>query len=398
MGLDFLTSVTVAVKLAYQLACPAFQPTDFPGLHAELNLSSRKIRLELAQAIPHLNVALSQEEWESLKTKGIEKIVSIPTGQKCSLTSIEADEIPLSQDDELLALEHAPYLIVRRDQVSNRDTDLPLLLTYRLESMPSGGRALLYTIYFSAEDSKKSLQGSEAMMGDAGRRLDIEWIYRVEWNKHGEIITRQYQGGVFLGVGHSTKNFNGRFLPGTQNPILYNIATHNVFSDRVFDQSNSVGHALLPVAALKSPYSREEIVFKNYPWMIHLSDRESLRENACLYTSDRYLYVQFAGTMKKGFLKARLELENGYTETSGSGYGSVKGFGEGEAYTAVPTQSIGSELGIAQHGRVTLIGTAMSEEDIALKGLRFFSFGSELAEITERFRCTGEGLQTECVF
>ena len=178
-----------------------------------------------------------------------------------------------------MAIRHAPFINLRQDQYSGESlSDTPLLMTY---SVVPGDRArkskkILYTAFFSDEDSQQTSENVQAQMSRYGRTADIEWAYEIEFNSDFRILRRTFQGNM-----HRTYKFKGRYLPESNHPILYNISNNNIFSDRPkssLQRENSVGHLLVPRYQLDPHMAREWVMFQE-PWMFKVSWAEMVRSN-----------------------------------------------------------------------------------------------------------------------
>ena len=201
--------------------------------------------------------------------------------------------------------ENAPILVQRRDQVKNPDRDVPIALAYSIFFGALGESNLIYSYYFTDKHSLHDKEAVERQMGAYGRHLDIEWAYRVDFNAiTGAVSGKYYQCPVFLGIGERKCNFNGKYDSATGRPILYNVARHNVFSERpsfpLGDRNGKkiVLDAKYPVPA---PSGRELVLFKN-PSLVEQSDILLEKEGRLIAPGTEYLYIRIQGGLKgKGF-------------------------------------------------------------------------------------------------
>lgn len=285
------------LKFDYRAECDPADQNSFPGIVAEIKVGQRRIRAYLLRYLREQSVMLGANSGEMA---GME-IKYLPN-PGCKLASVKTHVQAAATDS--LALKHAPYLVLRPDQDSRPDRDIPFHLAYSKLPRPSGGFELRYTIYFSNETDNSVFSTTKSKsMALWGRRTDIEWIYAVEFNAKGKIVSRAYQGGVIMGIGHSTKPFHGKFLEGTDHPVLYNIARHNVFSDEPDtgqDLKMAAAH-LTPGEEIAEPEAREDWMWNN-PWSFDLSDRELRRTGELSYPSEDYLYVRLTGNIGSGKL------------------------------------------------------------------------------------------------
>lgn len=220
---------------------------------------------------------------------------------------------------------HAPLLQGRRDLGKNPSSDIPLLLTYSLLPAGEGFTKIRYTIFFSDEDSVRSARKTDRHLARYGRRLDVEWIYEVKVsNRTGSGSRRKYHCDMILGAGHRTCAFRGEFQEGTDRPILYNIARHNVFRDCPAFPQGSPNEAVwdLPVTEeIPYPQSRDFLPLR-YPEMLRISDEELLRERKLTRRSTEYLYLRLRGKLT-GKVFPVVRDQNGKAYTTGDGQGAA---------------------------------------------------------------------------
>ncbi len=194
--------------------------------------------------------------------------------------------------DSALVLAHAPVLVARPDQLSRPDNDTPLITAHQWIPLSDGGRILRYTVYFSDEDSMLSTQDELAHLENYGRYADIEWAYEVEFDHAGKVRDRRFQSGLYSGAGHQRSRFRGEFVAGTDHPVLYNVADHNVFSD-LPALTGRAGWAYQGVSEdeIKPGTSRERVLF-NHPWIFWASDLELGREGKLARLSSQFQYQE----------------------------------------------------------------------------------------------------------
>ena len=194
--------------------------------------------------------------------------------------------------DAALVLDHSPVLVARPDQINRPDNDTPLITAHQWSQLPDGGRVLRYTIYFSDEDSLSNASDELGHLEAYGRYADIEWAYEVEFDAQGKVRDRRFQSGVYSGAGHQRATFRGEFVTGTDHPILYNSADHNIFADWPALTARS-GWAYQGVAEdeLTSGMSRERILFQ-HPWIFWVSDLELAREGKLVRLSNQFQYQE----------------------------------------------------------------------------------------------------------
>lgn len=404
------------------------------GLHRALagtviRQDSRRVRFELFSAVEHVEVLLGRiESGESIR-------IAIDKSPGCSLVEFHPRvEQPLTKDPqtrmivyednlfanssiERLVLQHAPYIVIRPDQATNRQTDLPLMAAYALKPNLSGGFTIQYLAVFTDEDSLRSKGIVALQMARYGRRTDIEWIYEVDFDVRGRVIGRHYHSSALFGILHSKKRFQGQFLEGTLHPILYNFRDNNVFSDRPLRGHSQLaleGYHLVPRRQVEHPKAREWLMFEN-PWMFDVSDAEMLREGKLTHASSDYLYVMIDGKLHYGSFIGAIQFNDGSEFASEPNVATmwndgIDRFGEDlwkrQTFTAIP---LGRQLleRITQNaatGNFKLLSAALLGTLIDVYSLRFFRLATndtgrfEAEELTDRFSCSYEGLASHCSF
>jgi len=153
-------------------------------------------------------------------------------------------------------LRHSPILVSRKDQIDSPYTDRFLLLGYSIMPQENGRSRIRYIAYSSDEDSIKTARASEKSISRYGRPLDVEWIYEVLIDAKGDAKERKYHCSVTTGIGHQTCEFDGNFKVGTDHPMLFNIAKHNIFDSKPsLPQGSSHGRVndLLPTEKITFP-------------------------------------------------------------------------------------------------------------------------------------------------
>ncbi len=207
-------------------------------------------------------------------------------------------------------LRHSPILVSRRDQTSSPYNDRFLFLGYSTIPSKNGNTRIRYTAYFTDEDSVKTKSGTESLISRYGRRLDIEWIYEVLLSPTGAALERKYHCDLLVGIGHKSCAFKGNFEEGSDHPILFNIAKHNVFSDRPsFPQGSSGGILthLEPTQEIPFPMSRDLLAIMNPDYM-RISDEELRVEGRLEAPSTEYAYLRIRGKLT-GNMRIRLKGE-----------------------------------------------------------------------------------------
>jgi len=407
------------LALNYSVACQA--NPQFPAINARVWRAGREIRFQLFYRENHTQVLLGEMlPGDSAQT--VSEQVQLEPNPECELRSLQAQltsmdttvsaRDPLNQRQQSrLAIKHSPFLIIRPDQLQNHQTDLPLALAYSIFTSPQGTTILRYTMIFSDEDSQPSENDTEFQMARYGRRTDIEWLYQVELDRDLNVLNRTYQGDIILGAGHSTRPFHGEFLPHTLHPVLYNVATHNVFSDQPLPEQKRfkhlIGFALFPADEIPAPLAREQVMLQ-HPWIFEASDAELAREHRLQQAITEYLLVEINGQLNQGKFRAVVETNGGTRFLSGNGLGDVDRLGEDlwhrQSFTGIPlSEAILEDLGYRIHGEFHLEQTSLTRPNLDLMQLRFFRVRKDekqvsIEEVSHHFDCAYEGIETRCWF
>jgi len=160
-------------------------------------------------------------------------------------------------------LAHAPVLEARPNSVA-KFTDVPLAMWVETESLGTGATRLRYSVVFSNEDGGTP---PDRLMATWGRLTDIEYVYGVEVDGSGRIVSAEYQGPE-----HRLLPFSGRREAG--HPVLHVKTDNNMVSDR--------GKTTLRLAPAAMPFdltgTSREAVMDALPWTYAVSAREARRE------------------------------------------------------------------------------------------------------------------------
>ena len=179
-----------------------------------------------------------------------------------AVESISIDQIdPDSREGLPVAL--APFVYARADTVG-RFTDVPLLMWYEIEPTARGQR-FRYSVVFSNEDGGTP---TDRLMATWGRTTDIEYIYSVEVDARGVVLSGDMQGPK-----HETLPFRGTRNSG-RHPLLWVSTSNNMVLDR---GTSTVKYAPAPVAFPLLNRSREAVMDAN-PWLYDVMTRELVRE------------------------------------------------------------------------------------------------------------------------
>ena len=384
------------------MACSA-APGIYPGINGSVSLQGRTLRFNLFKYLNTTEVSLGDSG--SLQVSDLE--LTLDDSDECKLVSLKPEILPEKLTDKPdgkigdaeLAILHSPFLMIRHDQQSLTERDVPIGVTYSV-SHADGFTEVTYTMFFSNETVKGIFSTSKlTSMHAYGRRTDIEWIYKVVFNSDQEVVSEKYQSGVVGGIGHSTKNFRGYYLPQTEHPILYNIAKHNVFSDHPTlrqRRDSFIGFHLVPREEIASPLAREWWMW-NHPWTFDLSDRELFRDGVLDFPSEEYLYVLVSGKRRRGTLHLNLSAETT----------------EGELESATHFKKLGEDLWKTETFSALWVGTQKLHGDLELtknwesdftptRPLRFFRLkpdpeqGFLAEEVTRQVQCSGPAVGGRC--
>lgn len=400
------------LTIHHELDC-SHEAKGFLGVTGELLLKENSpIRFELKEGTATTRIAIGRADGQDAK-------LALNEDGRCRVKNLHYELEEVSKEKPFflhLALIHSPILHIRDDQYGNRLTDLPMALGYSVKHEKETF-TIVYTAFFSDEDSIQSTEGMDAQMARYGRRADIEWVYEVEFRQQSfAVVSRSYHSDLVGGIGHAKASFRGRFWQDTQHPILYNIASHNVFRDKPtkLQSTRPVAYHLVPLQEIPKPLARESLMF-SHPSLFFQSDNESARENKLSRTFEEQLFVRLRGKLSSGAFVAKLQLDDGSifrsgvgketTENAGKTNGTVDRLGEDlwgtESYSAIPIDlTTLAQLGNERHGNLTLEPAARSVK-LAVEQIGILVPTRVDGHL--RFRnlpalCTGAGIATRCEF
>ena len=161
------------------------------------------------------------------------------------------------------ALAHLPFVYARPGTVEGA-SDLPLVTWYETEALPGGGTRIRYSVVFSNEDGGTP---PDRLMATWGRLTDIEYVYGVELDPSGALVSAEYQGRD-----HKLLPFTGR-REGSH-PLLYVVTDNNMLDER---GAGDVRFAPAPTRFDLGGVSRE-VVMDREPWTYRVSAQEVRRE------------------------------------------------------------------------------------------------------------------------
>jgi hypothetical protein len=182
-------------------------------------------------------------------------------GSSAATWTVEIEQVPSSASTHQ-ALALAPFVHARQDTVG-KFNDVPLLMWYEIEPTERG-RRYRYSVIFSNEDGGTP---ADRLMATWGRTTDIEYVYSVEVDASGKIVSEDMQGPE-----HEILPFNGTRVDG--HPLLW-VATHN---NMVLDRgTTTVRYAPAPVLVDLAGMSREQVMDGN-TWTYEVMAKELARE------------------------------------------------------------------------------------------------------------------------
>jgi hypothetical protein len=156
----------------------------------------------------------------------------------------------------------APFLYARPGTLK-AFSDLPLLAWYETDRTERG-RRLRYSVVFTNEDGGTPV---DRLMASWGRTTDVEFVYAVELDDGGRVLSETYQG-----KGHELVAFEGRHAGS--HPLLWVVTRNNMVGDK---GKTSVRFAPAPRPADLAHRSREAVM-DDEPWTYRVSSEELRRE------------------------------------------------------------------------------------------------------------------------
>ena len=191
----------------------------------------------------------------------LDRRATAPVARDVAVLGVRLIVIP-EGDPRYLAAAFAPMLYARPDALA-RFSDVPLLLWYEIDPLPSG-RRIRYSVVFSNEDGGTP---ADRLMATWGRLTDIEFVYGVELDAAGRVVAERYQGRE-----HRILPFRGHRLG--RHPLLWVVTENNMLAE-----SGKGRHRIAPAPFpfdLRS-VSREAVM-DAHPWTYRVSSEEARRE------------------------------------------------------------------------------------------------------------------------
>ncbi|MFF1836503.1 hypothetical protein ACFVXE_20185 [Streptomyces sp. NPDC058231] len=173
---------------------------------------------------------------------------------------------------EYQVLRYAPVVYGRNlaalgNPYQNATTDTPLIAWHDTAPATTPGHTTLtYSVVWSNEDGGTN---TPALMARWGRTSDIEWIYSVEVDEHGNRVTGS---DTYQAPDHRTLHFSGRYEG--DHALLETCTSNNNMCDVVDDPMRFF---LSSLPTLPAGQAREYLMDNN-PWTYGIMAKEMLRE------------------------------------------------------------------------------------------------------------------------
>nr|WTB35031.1 hypothetical protein OG781_41205 [Streptomyces sp. NBC_00830] len=149
----------------------------------------------------------------------------------------------------------------------NATTDTPLIAWHEVAPAATPGHQILtYSVVWSNEDGGTN---TPALMARWGRTTDIEWIYSVEVDEHGNRVAGS---DTYQAPNHATLHFSGKYEG--DHALLETCTSNNNMCDVVDDPMRFF---LSTLQTLPAGQPREYLMDTN-PWTYEIMAKEMLRE------------------------------------------------------------------------------------------------------------------------
>jgi hypothetical protein len=181
---------------------------------------------------------------------------------------------------DYLALRYAPIVYGRNiadlgSPYQNATTDTPLIAWHEATPAATPGHTkLTYSLVWSNEDGGTN---TPALMARWGRTTDIEWIYNVEVDEHGNRVAGS---DTYQAANHQTLHFSGKYEG--DHAVLETCTSNNNMCDTVDDPMRFFLSALQTRPA---DQAREYMMDTN-SWTYQIMAKEMLREGKIEAASD----------------------------------------------------------------------------------------------------------------
>jgi hypothetical protein len=180
-------------------------------------------------------------------------------------------------DSEHAVLSHAPVVVGRALRAlgsadQNATTDTPLLAWHETRPATTPGHTVVeYSVVWSNEDGGTD---TPALMARWGRTTDIEWIYRVELDEHGQRVPAS---DVYQAPNHATLPFTGHYEDG--HPVLQTCTSNNNMCDQVTLPAGEPGlRFLVDTSETRAADRARESLMDAHPWTYPVMAAEMTRE------------------------------------------------------------------------------------------------------------------------
>jgi hypothetical protein len=167
------------------------------------------------------------------------------------------------RDETFEAIARAPILHARPNTIG-LFSDVPLLMWY--ETTPTArGRSHRYSVVFSNEDGGTA---TDRLMATWGRTTDIEFVYGLELDASGRVVSEEFQGPE-----HAVTPFSG--VREAFHPMVFIVTDNNMVSDT---GAGTVRYTPAPQLVDLTNRSRE-IVMDAHAWTYRVAAQEVIRES-----------------------------------------------------------------------------------------------------------------------
>jgi hypothetical protein len=411
------------LQISYSMKClpqPGGQEI-FRGITGQFTTGSRTTRINLFEGESLVEVSLSQVTDPVLT-------ITLDPNPICTLMNLQAsvtdDVFSFSADNVTrTAIENAPYLGIREDQYTNRYTDLPMLMSYRVypDAKHAGNTDIDYIIYYSDEDSGKSASTKSNDDGNYGRSGDIEWVYRIEFDTNWSPVSRIIQtslhiGPVSLGVGHSQETFKGKFIDS--HPIIYDATLDNVGADHPKDRKKPLTvYQMVPRIRLQLTDDIDDALLMS-PWTYEVTDDEQTAEGKAPVPAQDHLFVMIEGELNgvgpfgwaTGKFAAVVSTNGSVYQSEGTGVSRAAISGDRWLRDSLTTAVSMPEADVQNledgkiSGSLTFKKESFERSNLNVKAIRFFRVlqdqngAMETRELTSLFQCNYAGVASSCTF
>lgn len=316
----------VCLDINYDLDC-GDKGTHVPGT---LKLQDKEILFDLVRGKQSTRVILDSRIGGEKLNEARENVqMSFPeVSTDCKVEYISFEQREVDEESPLRAsITNAPFIVPREDLIGNRMSDFPLLVGY--SKIPSvdgeSPEQIKFTTVFSDQNAGKASRETLLKQSFEWTRMsDIEWTYTTSIDSETGRRVQECKPSYLEAKFHTTVcfsgAFNGKYLQGSDTPVVYVANTHNAFQDKPkgaqaslgrkgtsiksrnsrrylnLGGTRSVGYHYLPEQEVGYPASREDLVMEN-PWVFKINDLEREREGRLQdLPSTDFLFVKMTKT------------------------------------------------------------------------------------------------------